>query len=78
LRDYPEVSGPTIDMISAPDNPYVKLLLILGRDDQDLVTASKGIAQGNVLMRGQSVQVEAVTPLAPRVPYDAPNWVRLD
>ncbi len=78
LRDYPKVSGPTIDMISAPDNPYVKLLLILGRDEQDLVTASKGIAQGNVLLRGQSVQVDAVTALAPRVPYDAPNWVRLD
>lgn len=32
-------------MISHPDNPYVKLLVIFGRDDKDLVQAAKGIAQ---------------------------------
>jgi len=65
-------------MISSPDNPYVKLLLILGRDQQDLLTAATGLARGEVLLRGQSVQVDEVKPLAPRQPYDAPNWVRLD
>lgn len=78
LVDYPKVAGPTIDMVSAPDNPYVKLLVISGRNQDDLLLASKGIAQGNVLLRGQSVRVEELKPLAPRVPYDAPNWVRLD
>ncbi len=78
LSDYPKVTGPTIDMVSSPDNPYVKLLLILGRNQDDLLIASKAIAQGNVLLRGQSVLVEEFKPLAPRVPYDAPNWVRLD
>lgn len=78
LADYPEVKGPTIDMISSPDNPYVKLLLILGRDQQDLLTAVSGLARGEVLLRGQSVRVDEVKPLAPRQPYDAPNWVRLD
>ena len=37
LRDHPEVKAPTIEMISHPDNPYVKLLVIFGRDDKDLV-----------------------------------------
>lgn len=78
LADYPKVKGPTIDMISSPDNPYVKLLLILGRDQQDLLMAAKGLAQGDVLLRGQSVRVDEVKPLSPRKPYDAPNWVRLD
>ncbi|MGL5815157.1 MAG: cellulose biosynthesis cyclic di-GMP-binding regulatory protein BcsB [Aeromonas sp.] len=78
LVDYPKVKGPTIDMISSPDNPYVKLLLVLGRDQQDLLTAVKGLAQGDVLLRGQSVRVDEVKQLAPRQPYDAPNWVRLD
>ncbi|MBP0604108.1 cellulose biosynthesis cyclic di-GMP-binding regulatory protein BcsB [Aeromonas sanarellii] len=78
LADYPEVKGPTIDMISSPDNPYVKLLLILGRDQQDLLAAVSGLARGEVLLRGQSVRVDEVKPLAPRQPYDAPNWVRLD
>lgn len=78
LADYPKVKGPTIDMISSPDNPYVKLLLILGQDQQDLLMAAKGLAQGEVLLRGQSVRVDEVKPLSPRQPYDAPNWVRLD
>ncbi|MBS2693685.1 cellulose biosynthesis cyclic di-GMP-binding regulatory protein BcsB, partial [Salmonella enterica subsp. enterica serovar 1,4,[5],12:i:-] len=72
LRDYPAVNGPTVEMISHPDNPYVKLLLIQGRDDNDLITAVKGIAQGDILFRGQNVTVDKVEQLAPRQPYDAP------
>lgn len=78
LNDYPRVDGPTVEMISHPDNPYVKLLIIMGRDDNDLILAAQGIAQGNVIFRGQSVQVNDVKQLAPRKPYDAPNWVRTD
>lgn len=78
LRDYPAVSGPTVEMISHPDNPYVKLLLVLGRDDNDLLLAAQGIAQGDLLFRGQSVTIDGVKQLAPRKPYDAPNWVNTD
>lgn len=78
MKDYPAVNGPTVQMISHPDNPYVKLLLVQGRDDNDLITAAKGIAQGNILFRGQSLTVDKVEQLAERQPYDAPNWVRTD
>ncbi|CNG96314.1 cellulose synthase regulator protein [Yersinia thracica] len=78
LKDYPPVKAPTVEIISHPDNPYAKLLLILGRDDNDLIMAAKGIAQGNILFRGQNVTVDNVEQLAPRQPYDAPNWVRTD
>ncbi|AHG20400.1 cellulose synthase [Chania multitudinisentens RB-25] len=78
LKDYPPVKAPTIEMISHPDNPYVKLLLIQGRDDNDLLTAVNGIAQGNILFRGQNLTVDKVEQLLPRQPYDAPNWVRTD
>ena len=43
-----------------------------------MITAVKGIAQGNILFRGQNVTVDKVEQLAPRQPYDAPNWVRTD
>lgn len=46
LRNHPAVNAPVIEMINHPDNPYVKLLVVLGRDDKDLVQAAKGIAQG--------------------------------
>ncbi|SCB82169.1 cellulose synthase subunit [Kosakonia oryziphila] len=78
LRDAPAVKGPTISMINHPNNPYVKLLIVMGRDDKDLLQAAKGIAQGNVLFRGDSVTVDEVKPLLARQPYDAPNWVRTD
>ena len=52
--------------------------MVFGRDDKDLLQAAKGIAQGNILFRGESVVVNEVKPLLPRKPYDAPNWVRTD
>ena len=78
LRDAPAVQAPTITMMNHPTNPYVKLLVVFGRDDKDLLQAAKGIAQGNVLFRGSSVTVDEVKPLLARKPYDAPNWVRTD
>ncbi|WP_413721611.1 cellulose biosynthesis cyclic di-GMP-binding regulatory protein BcsB [Sodalis sp. RH24] len=78
LRDMPPATGPAVAMVSPRDNPFIKLLLITGRDDADLLTAVKGIAQGNMLFRGQAVAVESVEQLQPRQPYDAPNWVRTD
>ncbi|EQA1178804.1 cellulose biosynthesis cyclic di-GMP-binding regulatory protein BcsB [Escherichia coli] len=77
-RDHPAVKAPVIEMINHPQNPYVKLLVVFGRDDKDLLQAAKGIAQGNILFRGESVVVNEVKPLLPRKPYDAPNWVRTD
>ena len=78
LREHPAVSAPTIEMIDHPNNPYMKLLVVFGRDDKDLLKAAQGIASGNILFRGDSVTVDEVKPLRPRVPYDAPNWVRTD
>ncbi|HED9568754.1 TPA: cellulose biosynthesis cyclic di-GMP-binding regulatory protein BcsB, partial [Klebsiella pneumoniae] len=78
LRDHPPVKAPTIEMIDNPNDPYVKLLVIFGRDDNDLLLAAKGIAQGNILFRGSSVTVDGIKTLLPRQPYDAPNWVRTD
>jgi len=78
LREHPPVKAPTIEMIDHPDNPYGKLLGVFGRDDNDLLQAAKGIAQGNILFRGSSVTVDDVKQLQARKPYDAPNWVRTD
>lgn len=78
LKTLPPVEKPTIEMVSQPDNPYEKMLLVLGRDDNDLLTAVQGIAQGELLLRGDTATVDSVKQLAARQPYDAPNWVRTD
>lgn len=75
LKDYPAVEGPVVELISVPDDPYHKMLLVLGRDDQDLITAATALAVGNPLFRGQSVSINQVQDIAPRQPYDAPNWI---
>ncbi len=78
LREHPPVKAPTIEMMNHPTSPYVKLLVVFGRDDKDLLQAARGIAQGSILFRGSAVTVDDVNPLLPRKPYDAPNWVRTD
>jgi hypothetical protein len=78
LRDYPLVQAPTIQMIDNPNNPYVKLLVVFGRDDNDLLKAAEGIAAGSILFRGDTVTVDEVKSLLARQPYDAPNWVHTD
>lgn len=78
LRDYPPVQGPTVELVSLPGSDYYKMLLVLGTDDADLVTAASALALGNPLFRGRSVSIDAVQELTPRKPYDAPNWVATD
>jgi len=78
LKDLPPVEKPTVVMVSQPDNPYEKMLLVLGRDDNDLLTAVEGIAQGELLLRGDTSTIDSVKMLEPRQAYDAPNWVRTD
>lgn len=78
LADHPKVDGPVIDLIGDPDNPYIKRLLVLGRDEADLLRASTALAVGTPLLRGQSVAVNEVMELIPRKPYDAPKWVPTD
>ncbi|MGB6154971.1 MAG: cellulose biosynthesis cyclic di-GMP-binding regulatory protein BcsB [Castellaniella sp.] len=78
LAGYPAVDGPTLDLISAPDDPAHKWLLILGRDGTDILKASQALASGSPLLRGRSVQIKDFEALADRLPYDAPRWVPTD
>ncbi|MEN4518767.1 cellulose biosynthesis cyclic di-GMP-binding regulatory protein BcsB [Pantoea agglomerans] len=78
LKELPPVTKPTVEIVSQPDNPYEKMLLILGRNDEDLLTAVQGIAQGELLLRGDTSTIDSVKLLSPRQAYDAPNWVRTD
>ena len=78
IAKHAPVQGPVIELMSLPEDPQRKLLLVLGRNDEDLQTAVAAMAAGNALFRGTRVQVDEVKPLAARQPYDAPNWVRTD
>ena len=75
IKNYPAVTEPTVELMAAPNDDTYKILLILGRDEADLVTAASALAIGNSLFRGRSVSIDSVTEEVPRQPYDAPNWV---
>ena len=78
LQQFPPVDGPELQMIDHPDDRWSKVLLVLGRNDDDLVKAASALAVGSNLFRGARVKVEQMTALQPRQPYDAPNWTRTD
>jgi hypothetical protein len=78
IAGHAPVQGPVIELTTLPSDPERKLLLVLGRNDADLQTAVAAMAAGNALFRGKVVKVDEVKALAPRKPYDAPNWVRTD
>lgn len=75
---YPDVEAPVIQLLDHPDHPYSKLLVLMGRDGQDLQTAARALATRSPLLRGSRVVINKLQELEPRKPYDAPNWVPTD
>jgi len=78
IDKFPAVDAPVVQMIDNPLDPYSKVLLVLGRNDDDLAVAASALALGATAFRGPLVTVNKVEQLKPRVPYDAPNWMRTD
>ena len=76
--DLPAVQGPTLSLVSNPNDPYGKLLVIAGRDSDEVKRAATALVVGSRSLSGQSVQIDAVDILVPRQPYDAPNWLPTD
>lgn len=76
LANYPKAVAPTITMITHPDNPAGKLLLVLGRNAADLQMAADAIALGKAALSGNSITVKSLKYPPRRTPYDAPNWLQ--
>jgi hypothetical protein len=73
-----QASGPTLSLIANPNDPHGKLLIVSGRDGAELKRAATAVALGNSVLAGNSVVIDTLENLAPRRPYDAPNWVPSD
>jgi hypothetical protein len=78
LADAPQFTGPGLTVMTNPADGYSKLLLISGRDEADLKTATSALVLGNGAMSGTHIDITKVREEAPRKAYDAPNWVRMD
>lgn len=77
-RYFPPVRGPEVSLINHPQDPYSKVLLVQGRDGQELALAVRALALGGKLLRGETAEIHEVQPLTSRQPYDAPNWTPTD
>jgi cellulose synthase (UDP-forming) len=70
-------TGPGVAIIRNPVDAYGQLLVVMGRDNQELTLAAAAIASGRGVFGGQQMSFEGV-----RIPaygrYAAPRWLRTD
>lgn len=74
LKNVPLVEGPEVIMLDAPGSLYAKMLVIAGRDEEDLLTAARALASSGRVMIGERFKVTDYQLPAARQAYDAPNW----
>ena len=78
LGALPPITGPQIRIMTNPADGRSKLLLVLGRDGNDLKAAADALVLGSAALSGVAVQVKEAQQKVPRAAYDAPGWVRLE
>lgn len=71
----PNISGPMLAVTANPNDPYGKLLWVLGQDTQQLVTAARGLVLGAAVMDGSDAQVTSIDMPPVSKPDQAPRWV---
>ncbi|MEK9815839.1 MAG: cellulose biosynthesis cyclic di-GMP-binding regulatory protein BcsB, partial [Limnobacter sp.] len=70
-----DIEGPSLMIVSAKENPWVKHLYVMGRTDEELLQAVYGLVIEGQVLSGQKALVKKVDLGAPRKPYDAPRYV---
>ncbi len=70
----PSVSGPTLAMIDNPLNPVFKLLLVVGRNENELRQAAYRLISSPLPVKQDVIAVQN-QPIPLRQPYDAPRWI---
>ncbi len=70
--------GPVVSIIPNPNDPLGKLLVVQGRDGNELKMAATALAVGASALSGARAEILEFKSLTPRKPYDAPNWLTSD
>lgn len=76
LSAYPPIEAPGIALIDNPADRFGKLLLILGRNAEEVKIAADALSLGKIVLAGDKASIARLEYPAPREAYDAPNWVR--
>ncbi len=73
----PPINGPLVAVIPNPNDAMASILLVAGRNGDEVVTAATALVLGSRGLGGDSTTVQPMTVPA-RQPYDAPNWIASD
>lgn len=74
----PAPKGPTLTVLTNPNDPNGKLLVVAGRDTVELKRAAIAVSTGGKALSGSTVLIDKLDTLKPRKAYDAPNWLPTD
>ncbi len=69
---------PTLTLVSNPNDPYGKLLVLAGRDGEQLKQAAHALVSGTPVLSGPTARIDRINSLQSRKPYDAPNCLPSD
>lgn len=78
LANLPDPKGPGVAVMPAPFSLWAKVLVVMGRNDEELKAAARTFATGNAIFSGSRVTLTETPDVPPRAPYDAPRWVATD
>ena len=75
----PEVGQPTVRIVEHPQDKEAKVLLIQGKNSEELDMAVMGMVWGQSALTGAMAAFDSpLKPPPPRKPYDSPNWLVSD
>ncbi|WPB56949.1 cellulose biosynthesis cyclic di-GMP-binding regulatory protein BcsB [Xylophilus sp. GOD-11R] len=76
--ELPVPTGPAVAMVTNPNDPVSKLLVVMGRNAADIKVAANVLAVGGTTLSGRVASVQPLKEVVARKPYDAPAWLRSD
>lgn len=71
----PTPKGATLTLVTNPNDPNGKLLVVAGRDAEELKRAAIALSVGGKALAGSTAVIDKLDALKQRKPYDAPNWL---
>ncbi len=72
------LNGPEVAIVDNPSGQGGKLLLVRGRNAEELKLAAQAVALGGKTLSGSKATITELDVPAPREPYDAPRWLPID
>ncbi len=78
LKDTDPVEGPEIRIADDPDSGWAKMLIVLGRNEDELITAAHTLALHSDTLAGRRALITEPVITTERKAYDAPKWLATD